>query len=194
MSENFDFKIVAYHATNRDSAIVILDKKFRAKERKNHWLGQGIYFFKYRASAVEWGKKTSYIKDPVILKSRIESNYEKNIVDLDNPKQLQSFQKFYDNQFKKSWKKSNIVYESEYSSVCACIDYLTKTNKNIYIIMYTFHKNSFDNFLGVRFEDSKLISSYIANENQICVTKNGLSALIIKDTKLEELEGSVEYV
>lgn len=44
---NYNLEIIAYHGTYESAANNILrENKFKVEYRKNHWLGQGVYFFR----------------------------------------------------------------------------------------------------------------------------------------------------
>lgn len=69
--------IVGFHGTNSTAAnTIIREKRFIAKENKNHWLGQGIYFFREDdEQAMSWAiNKAKETKDSeaVVLKVEID--------------------------------------------------------------------------------------------------------------------------
>lgn len=51
---NGEQKFIGYHGTDEDSAHKILKSEFICKKSKEHWLGNGFYFFLDKALAKYW--------------------------------------------------------------------------------------------------------------------------------------------
>lgn len=77
--------MVSYHGTDKKCAEQIQKNGFRVRKNKNHWLGNGVYFFLDQSLAVWWCKSPTSkfgekIDIPVIIEVDILSN-EDNTID-----------------------------------------------------------------------------------------------------------------
>ena len=112
-------KFKGFHATSQHNADKIIKDKFIInKNRKNEWLGYGIYLFRYFIDAKSWATKTYYCKkDPSIIECELEVE-ENNFLDLDNPEEMNEFQKYFN-------ESLNIF--SNYNEIQLCVS----KNENI---------------------------------------------------------------
>lgn len=60
-------EIIGYHGTDQSRVKSIQENNFNASQKKNEWLGYGVYFFVNGISdpiknAIEWGKNEAYNK------------------------------------------------------------------------------------------------------------------------------------
>ena len=70
-------RYTAYHATDKHNVESIISNNFTFNKSDEHWLGNGVYFFKDIALAREWGKRTptkkfGTIDEYAIIKAIIE--------------------------------------------------------------------------------------------------------------------------
>ncbi len=100
------FKITAYHGSDLSVAEDIVRDEFHCNSNKEHWLGDGIYFYIDKNLAEWWTTKPTNkhgmeIKEPVIIECAIEAEEDKvlNLCD------LQGYKKYVDlyNSFFKTW-------------------------------------------------------------------------------------------
>ena len=95
-------KIMGYHGTKKKFINSIVSDNFKLEEERktdNHWLGHGIYFFSDYELAEWWAetkvnaqnRKYGNNDQPGVIKAKICAN---NIMDLDNPSQLDKFVDF----------------------------------------------------------------------------------------------------
>ena len=68
---------IAYHATDESNLSIIIENNFEFNPNDEHWLGNGIYFFKDPALAKHWGEQiptTKYgeINKFVLIKAKID--------------------------------------------------------------------------------------------------------------------------
>lgn len=178
-------KVKVYHGTDYLCARKIMKEGFIFKPSDEHWLGNGVYFFKDRALAEWWTRNPSNkfgtkVMIPAILCCEIEVDDKKvmNLLNLDDFLQFSSvFEKEYYPMYRRqhpimppSWKKFR----------CAYCDYL-KREFELDMIIGNFckrnqpyqpgrHYNVFDRFL----------LQY--TEVQMCV----FNCDIIKKIRLEE--------
>lgn len=47
--------VIAFHTTNKSNLQSILNNGFRPSKGRKHWLGRGVYFYKDKYFAVQWG-------------------------------------------------------------------------------------------------------------------------------------------
>lgn len=76
----YDINIVGFHGTNKTAANTILkEKRFIPKENKNHWLGQGVYFFREdNEQAMSWAiQQAEDTKEPEAVVLKVDINVEK---------------------------------------------------------------------------------------------------------------------
>lgn len=198
-------KMIGYHGTTNKFANIIVKENFKINEPKNtdnHWLGHGIYFYEILELASWWAqtkvnsrnKKYGYDDTRAVLKCNILAE---NILNLDNPFELNSFYEFcktyekklvdegividFTKQISNPQKRKRIINERKR---CFFLDIMKDCN-NISVIIYTFskdnpsyasskyHKTNTDNFGFFHF-----------NEKQICVTD---SKYIVEITILDQI-------
>lgn len=85
----------AYHGTDYDLAQKIIEEGFKPNDNKEHWLGNGIYFFKDFALAVWWAtsRHENYgakIDTPCVIKVVLTADRDR-VLDLRNIEDLQRF-------------------------------------------------------------------------------------------------------
>lgn len=158
--------MIGYHGTtdtNIEKRIEsILTNGFESKYRKDHWLGQGIYFFEDEFWASQWCNQ-NISKEKCILKSEI--NYtEDKFWDLN----VQKFRKKCENEIKKLItlleKKKKILSSNPNVQRCYYLDIIKRTNK-LEVIKCIFE---------LKKDPSPIMSmlEVINTQVQICVTKN----------------------
>ena len=57
--EEAQLKLTLYHGTDAEYADVIITDRFKTKQNRQHWLGNGVYFFTDEALAHWWTTKPS---------------------------------------------------------------------------------------------------------------------------------------
>lgn len=151
MINNLDVNYLGFHGTIQKYAKVIMESgTFKTDLRKDHWLGQGIYFFREDyAQALWWAGNTKKKvlrrgfmpkKDvkPAVIACRIVID-PKHVMNLDTNTGKDVFSDFYD-QNKKTldeikWNDSM----SEHERRCAVIDMIPIDK--IKVVQYTFPKD-----------------------------------------------------
>lgn len=137
----------AFHGTvSRAYKKIVQDRHFSVRPRKNHWLGNGVYFFlNDRDKAKWWSKNTLRLlqrdgenpnEKPFIIQCQI-SLYSDKLLDLDtetDQRKLQNFIEDLDN--------DNIEIISDecldnHEAMCVLIDYYSEI-ENFDAIKYTF--------------------------------------------------------
>ena len=202
-----NYKIIGYHGTTDFYASIILKEGFKLPKEDpnhNHWLGHGVYFYKYRFLAEYWAmtkckainekcKKKKYSESvlcvDIVTKDRI-------IADLDDPKQLLEYNKRV-NDYIRLIKESDytIVFNSDKLKKCSdkeirdnvnCfIHDLFATDKNLDVMIFTF-KKKFPGYASQANKESLIGNNYMEqySETQICV----YNLDIIENIKLLERE------
>lgn len=78
-------KYEVYHATDIKNTVKIINGNFKYKQNKQHWLGQGIYFFLDMLLAEDWALKRidgyGTIHEPAYIKCIVEVD-ESRLLDL----------------------------------------------------------------------------------------------------------------
>ncbi|MGX9292880.1 hypothetical protein ACSLGF_17125 [Bacillus sp. A015] len=169
--------VVGYHGTFEEHLDSILSDGFKPEKRKNHWLGQGTYFYTDKKLAHWWISKNSQTdplkqkikSNPVIIKANIEEKADK-FLDLDSPEGVDYFYECIKN-YSSAIKKLYLT-DNEDINRCAIIDFLTRVYKWNVIIM-TFEKNTHKPSYGkidtIAF-DSKVIPLNVHyKETQVCI-------------------------
>lgn len=161
----------------------------KCKYRKDHWLGQGVYFFDDYEKAMWWATTISSQNDncgAIIFKSIIEAPDEE-VLNLDDNKQLDEFMteslKLIEDIKVNCPGKMPIFEDSKFRAVL--FDYYKQQN-GISVIIGTFNKE-FAGYTTKRSESDRRTQHKIMNvigikfrEKQICVSKKEY----IKFTKL----------
>ena len=75
-------KIKVYHGTDKSVVDDIMRSGFRCKPNKEHWLGEGIYFFIDKSLAEWWTSNPSKkhgvnVTNPAIIECTIEAEDDK---------------------------------------------------------------------------------------------------------------------
>ena len=169
-------KFTGYHATESESAKDIIKNGFdtsRAQKRDDHWLGKGIYLFKYKTDAQTWTKSAPYIKNgPCVLecKVKVQSNY---FLDLDDPKQMNDFLLYFDSALNELSKSGAIFsFKKKEQAMHYGLD-LYKEEYNIQMIKKTFKNNrtaNVNNYYNLGYIKTEWI--YPFSEVQYCVTNS----------------------
>lgn len=154
----------------------------KVKFRKDHWLGQGVYFFENINQAIWWAKDIStkpynYGSSAIVYNAKIEVN-QKEVLNLDNNNELDNFFSFVLenlNEIEESASNEYPIFTRE-TLRAVYFDYY-KIKKNITVIMYTFPKDcvryaTIRDFkeLRIQKELSKALDIYY-KETQVCVSK-----------------------
>lgn len=161
----------------------------KCKHRKDHWLGQGVYFFDDYDKAMWWATTSSSQNNncgAVIFESTIEAADEK-VLNLDDNKQLDKFMteslKVIEDVKMNCPGRMPIFEDSKFRAVL--FDYYKQQN-GISVIIGTFQKE-FAGYTTKRNEPEKRMQHKIMNiigikfrERQICVSEKEC----IKMTKL----------
>ncbi len=90
---DYNITINGFHGTNDKSAVLICESKtYRFNRNENHWLGQGVYFFREDPDqAMSWAMtRVKENEKAVVLKTKIEVN-SSSILDLDTRTGIFSF-------------------------------------------------------------------------------------------------------
>ena len=132
-----------YHGTGETNSTEILSSQvFKFKQRSNHWLGQGVYFFINDYEKAKWwanhnrpNKETS----PVVLKFEVQLK-ESELLDLNTEKDLKKLDDF-SREFFKSLKRENITikFKDIHEKNCKMIDMFLETNEGYKAIHRTFN-------------------------------------------------------
>lgn len=127
------FKKNLFHGTEEQNLENIEKNGFIYKQRDNHWLGQGIYFFEDKKQAINWKTRNS----KVVLEVTIELPFSE-ILDLDSIDGIE----FFMNEVKEILQTSEIKIEIKEDELnvnrCFFLDIIKNKNKNINMIKYTF--------------------------------------------------------
>lgn len=162
-------ELEGFHATNNKNVDSIINEEFKIdKTRNDHWLGFGIYLFKYKIDATSWANGTYYCKDnPAIIKVNVE--VEKNqYLDFDDTEEKNEFYRYFKEVLKKLSKHGRIItFKNEYQAMCFGLN-IYKKDKNIDLIKHTFVNDRTRR--QAKFLEFKYGYGY--NEVQICITRN----------------------
>ena len=185
--------IIGYHGTcskHLNSIVKYGLDPAKVKKRTDHWLGQGIYFYKDMQHA-EWWAEDQCTKPynrntyPIIFRARLSAEKER-ILDLDESMQLDFFFDF----MLQTWEEINEYYADEKPEFtpetfrAVYFDYFKQIN-NIAIIIYTFSKKIAGYGKRRGQKDIKLIKDFSRifgltyHETQICVSDKSLSLIHI---------------
>ncbi|APT50993.1 hypothetical protein BSA171_03645 [Bacillus safensis] len=87
--------VYAFHGTSHTNAMkIVSQKKFEVKNRKNHWLGTGVYFFRDDPEqAMSWAKIKNEEKNCAVIKADLSLNSD-YFLNLDSRDGIEYFQKF----------------------------------------------------------------------------------------------------
>ncbi|MFK3811865.1 hypothetical protein [Bacillus halotolerans] len=187
-------KIVGYHGTFQNAVDNILEEGFKPKFRKNHWLGQGTYFYTEKKLA-QWfitkNAKTDREKKQVnssiaIIKATIEEEDAK-VLDLDSTDGVDLFYKCCD-EHENTIRKFEFT-EDEHINRCIILDLLTQLC-DFNVVKKTFearnHKPSYAK-VNTGYFDRKVIPLNVHyKETQIRVQNQGC-------IKSKEVEYPNEY-
>lgn len=161
-------------------------------KNKRHWLGNGIYLFKYPKDAESWGKDIKNCKeDPITLIVEAEME-EQKILDLDNPEDMDKLKAFTEMLLQELYGKdidnSELHFENELGLISWGLNQY-KTVIETDIVKYTFTNirtmrslgyNDFTyNFFGkYKYRNTKKQwnkdnrITYVYNEVQYCLSNN----------------------
>lgn len=162
-------KLIGYHATSVDNSNrIITDGFIINKNRKNDWLGHGIYLFEHKSDARSWATGTHYCKiDPSIIECGVEVEANR-FLNLDDPEKMNIYIKYFKRILKiLSSENMYMEFKDDKESMCWGLN-IYKEDKLIDVVKYTFLNNRTRNRLGYKFDGM----SYNYNEVQICVTEN----------------------
>lgn len=182
-------EIVGYHGTKLKVIESIVSDNFKIAphgKMDNHWLGHGVYFFSDYELAEWWAQTKVNVQNrkyglndqPGVIKAKICAN---NIMDLDNPFQLNRFidlcKRMQDDivkrgiviDFTKNMKNPKDSLKILERKRCYFMD-LIKEDDKVDVIIYTFSKNS-PSYAGSKYHKD-IVKEYglSYNERQICVT------------------------
>lgn len=172
------YETTCYHGTVKSKYIKIEKEGFKISKGKKHWLGDGVYFFKYSKDAESWAEMVSKDNDsPLVITAEIKVE---EYMDLDNPEELNKLKRFKETT-KNKIKEAIISGETEESLMFedekagdAFIFNLYKRSKDIDMIKYTFNNNRTRNFYSFNKKDLqcdiRAMSKINYNEVQLCLT------------------------
>lgn len=168
-------KIIVYHGTDAQYANDIIKNGFKCKTNKEHWLGNGIYFYLDYNTAKWWAntpkvKFGSQIKNPIVIKAKINSNrnntFDTRIYD-DYMYLLELFEEFLDKLCKNGKVNNHISIDR---LRCMFFDWVYSEFEDIEIFIAGFEKRKeCNNSNDLKY---KLKVPYI--EYQMCVFNNDL--------------------
>lgn len=166
---------IGYHGTvDRNARNIISQKKFKPSEKKTEWLGHGVYFFKYKAHAVEWAKKQPKRKKyrkcspvyPAVVSAELNFT-DDQLLDLDDPDQRRLINEY----IAKYLEKANIV-EVDWKKIdkrkrwCFICNSYREEYDEIKVICHTFNFNETD--------DEPNLSEFNVNQFQYCVVDESI--------------------
>lgn len=142
-----------YHGTGENNSTEILtSKRFKFKNRSNHWLGQGVYFFINDCEKAKWWAENNRPNKetiPVILKCEIQLD-ESELLDLNTERdsgKLNDFAKEFFESLKK--EKITIKFKDIHEKNCKLIDMFLQENTEYKAIHRTFNStNTKQNIAG----------------------------------------------
>ncbi len=166
--------MIGYHGTDRSAAINITKtQNFKISNKKNEWLGKGVYFYELLEKASWWASNN---KDSVVLKTPINVEHDK-LVDLDLPSEEDKFGKF----IREMEKSGTYIFDKdEVRRRCQLINiYMEYIDSHVTVATLPStnpkYKNEF-NQIG-----------YIRTEKQICV--HNTDCIVYNEIEEIEIEG-----
>lgn len=126
--------ILAYHGTDYNNAKSIVSQGFTFKRNREHWLGNGIYFFQDYSLAKWWTtrptvKYGSNIQERAIVSCNIRFS-EKKVMNLLKLEDYRQFSNIFESDFYPLYKKQPPINPPKWQQLrCAYCDYLSKTFK-----------------------------------------------------------------
>ena len=162
-----DNKIEAYHGTSAVNATRIRsEQRFIRSETEHEWLGHGIYFFAYRADAVQWIQIKHFRGGQVVI-AQLEYD-DAELLDLDDPTQLNAVNDELKQLFDATQDNITVKqYQDRWKRWCWACNTYRDIYPEIGIIVYTFQK-------GGPLEPSL----FRTNQRQICVSKEHIITAI----------------
>lgn len=131
-----------YHGTTQDSKdLIIKEKKFTYKERKNHWLGYGAYFFLEDKDKAIWfinaNTNPEVLNKPkCIITAKIQIE-DKKILNLDTEAGRKNLSDFVKSLEKENLNIPNVKNDEKH---CLIINLYVEYFK-MQAVKYTFHDN-----------------------------------------------------
>lgn len=176
-------EMTLYHATDESIAKKILQDKFIVKKNTEHWLGNGIYFYRDISLANWWktrpsSKYSCNMPNPVIVQVEIQVD-ESKVLDLgllkDYQQCIQEFQVFYE--------KFYVVYfDGQTNSIeamrSAFFDYLF-LSKDIQMIIGNFYLPN-QPYISQHANDQFKQFNLEYFEEQVCIAKDKQDIIISK--------------
>lgn len=165
-------QIVGYHGTTKRNADEILRcGRFNDSTKENEWLGHGVYFFEYKAHAIEWTKHDRF-KDEVVQVLASDLIFEESqLLDLDNPADYADLKdvitrlvaKYNEEGKYISIKPNALALRSK--QWCFACNTIRELQPNIGIIIYTF---------PIKMTTDYEKGFFQKNQRQICVSKHSI--------------------
>ncbi len=178
----FNEETIAYHGTDEKYLNDILNMGFKIKENKEHWLGNGIYFFLDYEVAKWWSNSPTKRfgnnnEKPIVIKVNIVSNKE-NTIDTRYRKDYNELMEKYEKFTKEVLKKGQIVNNITINQLrCSFFDWL-HSNYEVDILIVGFIKELKQKDLVDKFKIPY-------SEFQLCVFNDNL---IVKKERVYENE------
>lgn len=186
-------ELTAYHGTISKHQSSIEEKGLDPDStsiRKDHWLGQGVYFFDDKKKALWWAK--SLIKRnsscyPLVYRAQIVAN-DKNVLDLTDVAQVDGFYKEIRDFVKQNMTNEKGEYPvfSRHEFRALFFDYYKETH-NIFVVIALFPKEFAGYTALVPSEEKDLhkklvdLTQIVYLEKQICVSKKDAIHHITKE-------------
>lgn len=169
-----------YHGTTKENALsIVAGKEFINKQRKNHWLGQGVYFFiddydkglfwAQNACKYKKTKKTAVMCMKILVS-------ESNLLNLDSEKglnEMDTYAKYFDSILKQAGIKVSFQNEHEYH--CKIIDSYCEENKDCFAVKRSF--DSTNQKIGLKI-GMRHLSPQLCVKNQDIIPFDNISCII----------------
>lgn len=165
-----DLNTIGYHGTTRAQALRMVNERFFPNsDRKNEWLGKGIYFFAYKEHASWWISHSRYVgQETAIVVADLRYTKEQ-LLDLDDPAQLQILDdivreavEFSD----RSKDSTGAEIKTKQQNWCFACNLIKQLCPEIGIIMYTFRDSGKRSYYTY--------SRLTGNQKQICVSEHSI--------------------
>lgn len=168
-------EMIGYHGTCKSSVKSIMENGFTYHKREDHWLGQGIYFFKYETPARWWAKMQSKSKygtnrDSAVVKAWIAAESDK-VLDIEDPKVQEELRRYFHDVIEVMLTESCRKVSKE-KMRCIFFDYYKEEN-GIAVIICPFIYNK-PQYQSKDFHEDRFFSNMKIPilQTQICVDSN----------------------
>lgn len=188
-------KIIAYHGTDQSVVDDIMRKGFRCKPNKEHWLGEGIYFYVDKSLAEWWTtnptkKHGVNITDPAIVECIIEVDDDK-VLNLCTLNGYKEYVDIYNTFFRKWTHQSKAKEKVNFKQLrCAFFDYLNMLfDVDVIIAPFILPDQP---YIPPCYNEQYANNMHIMYaEIQVCVRETAQN--LIKDKVVHMLKGGAQY-